>query len=91
MSPNDFGVFVCATRAATADKAGGGSVAADNPVAARWLGRVREVQRACVRKSIALLWWQGPKRKKVLLFRSVPNCLKDLAGPEQELIHGGTT
>jgi len=35
MSPSDFGVFVCAKRAAAADEAGGGSVAAGNPVAAR--------------------------------------------------------
>jgi len=37
-----LGVFVCAKRTAAADEAGGGSVAAGNPVAARWLGRVCE-------------------------------------------------
>jgi len=47
MSPSALGIFVCAKRAAAAEEAGGGSVAAGNPVAARWLGRVREVQRAC--------------------------------------------
>jgi len=47
MSPSDLGVFDCAKQAAATDEAGGGSVEAGNPVAARWLGRVREVQRAC--------------------------------------------
>jgi len=47
MSPSYLGVFVCAKRAAAADEAGGGSVAAGNPAAVRQLGRVREVQRAC--------------------------------------------
>jgi len=49
MSQSDLGVLpsVCAKQAAAADEAGGGSVAAGNPDAARWLGRVHEVQRAC--------------------------------------------
>ena len=34
-----LGVFVCAKRAAAAERAGGGSAAVDNPVAAGWLGK----------------------------------------------------
>ena len=38
MSPSDLRVFVCAKRAAAADGAGGGSAAADSPVACHQFG-----------------------------------------------------
>jgi len=37
--PKHLGVFVCAKRAAAAEREGGGSAAADSPVAAGWLGK----------------------------------------------------